>query len=163
MNYYSMFARYLVLLAFKRQTVGKTVERMAAQRGDAVSVLFENDRITFGQFNQAANRRANFFRALGVGKGDVVTLMMDNRPEFLYTLAGLAKLGAVTAAINTNLTGQALVHCLNISAAARLIIGAECLDKLGDALPKLERIRADGIFVDTRWPATAPARAARRT
>ena len=157
MNYYSLFARYLTLLIFKRYVLGKTVEKMAVRRGDAIGLMFENERITFAQFNREANRRANFFHSLGVGKGEVVALMMENRPEYLYTLSGLAKLGAVTAAINTNLTGQQLIHCLNISGATRLIMGAECLDKLGDVLPKLERIRKEGIFVDTRWPATAPA------
>src|SRR5574341_426526 len=149
MNYYSLYARFLMMLIFKRKVMGKTVERMAARRGGATSLLFENERITFDQFNRAANRRANFFRSAGVGKGEPVAVMMDNRPEYLYTLVGLAKLGAVTAAINTNLTGQALVHCLNISGATRLILGAECLDKLGDSLSKVERIRQDRIFVDT--------------
>ena len=43
--------------------------------------------------------------ANGVGKGDVVALMMPNRPEYLAVWLGIARAGGVTALLNTNLTG----------------------------------------------------------
>ena len=51
-------------------------------------------------------------RGQGIGRGEGVALLMENRPEFLASWMGLAKLGAVTALINTNLTGKALRHAL---------------------------------------------------
>src|SRR5262249_17348219 len=119
-------------------------------------VLFENETHTFDAFNRACNRRANLLMAMGVQKGEVVALMMENRPEILSTLIGLAKVGAVTSAINTNLTGQALAHSLNIRCATRLSVGAEGLERLVDVLPNLERIRPQNVLLDTRWPATVP-------
>ncbi len=154
--YYKFLFRYLGLLAFKNQTVGKTVEKTAARRGNSTFLLFESERVTFDAFNRASNRRANLFMAMGIQKGEVVAVMMENRPEILETLVGLAKLGAVTGAINTNLTGQALAHSLNISGASRLIVGAECLERVVDLLPNLERIRPQTVLLDTRWPATVP-------
>jgi fatty-acyl-CoA synthase len=156
MLYYKFLFRYLGLLAFKRHTLGKTVEQMAARQGNTPFLLFENEQVTFDEFNRASNRRANLMMALGVQKGEVIALMMENRPEILTTLVGLSKLGAVTSAINTNLTGQALAHSLNICGATRLIVGAECLERLVDILPNLERIRSQNVFLDTRWPATVP-------
>jgi fatty-acyl-CoA synthase len=149
--------RYITLLVFKRRTLGRTTEQMASDRGAATFLHFADRQISFSDFNKGANRRANLFQAVGVQRGETVALMMENRPEFLETLTGLAKLGAVTAAIDTNLTGAALVHCLTISGAKRVIVGRECLQRLNDVLPQIPALRTDGIFVDTASESGAQA------
>ncbi len=151
--YYKMFFNYCKLLILKNRTLGGTVEEMAVKRKDATCLLFEGERYTFGEFNRRANRRANFFRERGVAKGDVVCLMMENRPEFLETLVGLAKLGAITAGINHNLKGAALLHTIKTSAGTKAIVGAECLPNFNEALAQEEFIAPAEIYVDTRWKA----------
>ncbi len=44
----------------------------------------------------------------GIREKDVVALMMDNRPEFIITWLAMAKIGVLTALINTNLRGQVI-------------------------------------------------------
>ena len=46
--------------------------------------------------------------------GDVVCLLMPNRPEYLAIWLGFARVGGIVALINTNLRGEALAHCLDI-------------------------------------------------
>jgi fatty-acyl-CoA synthase len=149
--YYRFVYRYLSLVALKNRTLGRTVEQAAARRPEAIACLFEDERITYGELNRRANRRANLFRSLGVGKGDVVCLLMENRPEYLETVVGLAKIGAVTAQVNYNLKDGSLTHSINLVGARRIIVGLECLAQLQVVLPSLERIRADAVYVDTRW------------
>lgn len=156
LRYYRFLYRYLRLVAFQRDTLGRTAEALAASRPDAPCCRFEEETISFAAMNRRANRRANFFHGLGVGKGEVVCLLMENRPEFLETVIGLAKLGAVTALLNTNLKGSALAHCINISGATRVIVGAECLEALQAVLPDLESVATAGVFVDTRWSGGVP-------
>src|SRR5579863_8604850 len=151
--------RYLTLLLLKRRTLGRTTEQMARKRGSALCIHYGDRRVSFEEFNQESNRRANLFLALGVQRGENVALLMENRPEFLETLTGLAKLGAVTAAINTALTGAALVHSLNISGAKRIIVGRECLKRLNDVLSQLQSLRNEGIFVDSSSETGAPSNA----
>src|SRR5262249_57226798 len=79
------------------------------------------------ELNRAANRVAHWARAHGLGRGHRVALLMQNRPEFLETWAGLAKAGVTTALINTNLTGRALEHAVTTADAKHWIVGAECL------------------------------------
>ena len=153
LNFYRLLGRNIKFLVFKRDTVGKTSEQMAVQRRDEVFLLFEDEKFTFDEFNRRANRRANLFRAMGVGKGDVICLMMENRPEFLETLVGLAKLGAVTAAINTNIKGQALVHSLKVAQAKKAIVGAECVAAFKEAMGVEQSVAPDEVFIDTRWQA----------
>ena len=65
-----------------------------------------------------------------VGKGDTVCLMMPDRPEFLAMWLGITRVGGVVALLNTNLTGMALAHCINVVEPKHIIVAAELLDAL---------------------------------
>jgi len=79
---------------------------------------------------------------LGVAQGDVVALLMDNRPEFLMVLTAIARLRATSALINTNITGAGLVHAIRISKAKRVLVGIEHESNLRQILGELEEIEA---------------------
>ena len=64
----------------------------------------------------------------GIKAGDVVALMMENRPEFVFIWLGMLKVGAITALINTNLKSKPLHHCLKISGAKAFIISKEFIE-----------------------------------
>lgn len=131
-----------------RLTAADRLESQARRYGDGLAVLFEDQRITWRELNEAANRVAHWGQDIGLRRGDVVALLMENRPEYLATWAGLAKLGVTTALLNTNLTGRGLQHAIETSGALHLVIGTECLDRLattGETLPAALQIwvRAD--------------------
>ena len=50
---------------------------------------------------------------------------MENRPEYVATWLGLAKIGVVTALINHNQRLQALIHAVQIANSKALIHGPE--------------------------------------
>jgi fatty-acyl-CoA synthase len=111
-------------------SIADFVEERVAAAPHRLAILFEGRKITNAELDAAANRVARWASAQGVGRGDVVSLLMENRPEFVITWLGLAKLGAVTALINTNLRGHPLAHSLELAGARHLVVGAE----LGEAL-----------------------------
>ncbi len=67
-------------------------------------------------------------------KGDVVALLMPNRPEYMAVWLGLTRIGAVVALINTNLRGPALAHCLAVAEAKLIIVDATLESPLREAL-----------------------------
>jgi fatty-acyl-CoA synthase len=72
----------------------------------------------------------------------VVALCMENRPAFLSSWMGLAKLGVTTALLNPNARGRALRHALDETGADRAIVGGECLEawaSLGSDAPPAAR------------------------
>ena len=111
-------------------SVADLVEERIQAAPHRLAILFEGRKLTNAELDAGANRVARWASAQGIGRGDVVGLLMENRPEFVITWLGLAKLGAVTALLNTNLRGQPLAHSLSVADAKHLIVGAE----LGDAL-----------------------------
>ena len=111
-------------------SVADRIEDQAAKLGDQPFVFFEERWLTYRGWNEAANRVAYWADEEGLGKGTVVALLMENRPEFLVIWAGLAKAGATIALLNTNLTGQRLRHSITAAAARHVIVGSECLEAL---------------------------------
>ncbi len=119
-------------------TAADIIERWARETPDALAIQFEGRKYTYSDYDQAANRYAHWALGLGIKRGEVVALLMENRPEFLFAWAGMAKIGAVTALINSNLTGQPLAHSLRISDARHLILGAELGGNYESVLELLE-------------------------
>ena len=118
-------------------TVGDRIEKVVdAHRTDVAIVDAADDgrAVTYGELDAQANRVAHWALGQGIGKGDVVALLMANRPEFVSTWIGLAKVGAVTALINTNLTGEPLRHSIRVSGASHLVVDTELAEQWDTAL-----------------------------
>ena len=138
-------------------SIGLRVEQNAARSGTRPALLFEGRSVTWSELNALANRFASVFRARGVRAGDAVSLMMDNRIEFLALVIALHKLGAVVALINTNLRGAPLVHCIGVAGASVCVFGEELTDAIDGIRAMLaERSNASFVFVADRGERKAP-------
>ena len=139
-----------------RSSVADLIEKQARSRASRPFVLFEDRELSYEEYNAAANRLAHWAQGMGLQVGDVVALLMENRPEYLSTWAGLAKLGVTAALINTNLSGAALAHAIDAAGTLRLIVGSECLPavaSLGTHAPAgLETSRARARAAANRRP-----------
>ena len=117
--------RVLLLRKGKAVSVGSVLEKQAAGRPDKTLIIFEERRLSYREFNEAANRYSHLFQSLGFARGETVALFMDNRAEYLVIHAGLAKIGVVPALVNNNIRGKVLTHALNIAEAKAVIVGHE--------------------------------------
>uniref|UniRef100_A0AC34F004 Long-chain fatty acid transport protein 4 n=1 Tax=Panagrolaimus sp. ES5 TaxID=591445 RepID=A0AC34F004_9BILA len=95
--------------------------------------------LTFSEFNELANKFANYFKQNGYKRGDVIALFMENSIEFVAAWIGLAKIGVVTAWINSNLKMEPLAHCVLTSEAKAIITSSH----LASVLKETE---AGGLF-----------------
>ncbi len=119
------------------RTLRDLIEGLAATFKDRVAIASDRESLTYRALNAQANRYARWARDLGIRKGDVVALIMPNRPEYLAVWMGIAKIGGVTALINTNLSGASLAHCLTIVNARAALVDAALLDRYATARPLL--------------------------
>ena len=106
---------------------------------DRQAMVFEDQRVTYGELDAIANRYASWARDQNLRRGQVVALVMPNRLEYLPIWMGLAKVGVVTALINNQLVGQALCHCLNIASAAHILVDGETLAGVEAVRGQLEK------------------------
>lgn len=119
--------------------VATALDRWAKKDPDRTFLLFERERITFGELARRVRRRARTLATStsarpGVRRGDSVALMMSNHPQFLVNAWAIARLGAVVSLINTNLTGKGLSHAILQTRPRALIVGREHLTQARDAL-----------------------------
>src|SRR5262245_41948921 len=114
------------------------VEELAERFGAAPALLSEGECMTFHTLAERSNRYARWALRQGLGKGEVVCLMMPNRPEYLATWIGVTLVGGVVALLNTNLVGSALAHCINIVAPKHIIVASELMEAFASARPYLK-------------------------
>lgn len=110
-----------------RDCFAARVEATVAKYPDHPAVIFEGKQLSWQELNELANRYVGALRGMGLKRGDVVSVIMENRIEYLATLIALNKLGATGALINTNLSGTPLVHCMTITDSRMCILGEERL------------------------------------
>jgi acyl-CoA synthetase (AMP-forming)/AMP-acid ligase II len=122
-----------------RVSAATLLERNAREHGHFPALLFEDERYTWAEVNQHTNRWARLLLAEGVVRGDVVALVMDNRPDFVFALLGASKLKAVVACVNTNLSGAPLAHAMGVTRARLVIAGSEHADAVERVLDEARR------------------------
>lgn len=92
---------------------------------------------TFRDVEVFSNRLANFFSSRGLRRGDVVAIYMTSQPLFVAIQIGLAKIGVISSLINSNLSGESLVHCINVGECSAIIFDGALQERLLGVVDKL--------------------------
>ena len=120
----------LVLRPESRASIGLLLEKQAKRNPNHPALLFEDKSWTYAEFNDWANRCAATFHKNGVGPGDAVGILMENRPEVLACVAGAVKLGAIAGMLNYNQRGEVLTYSIGLTKAQLIVVGEECREQL---------------------------------
>lgn len=115
----------------------------AGEAPDKLALLWTNDegecqRFTFGDLKEQSDRTAAYFRQLGIGRGDMVMLILKRRYEFWLSMLALHKLGAVAIPATHMLTSHDIVY-RNTRAGVKAIVcvGEEyVIRQVKEALPQ---------------------------
>ena len=110
-----------------------TVERYP----ENTMLICEGRQWTYREFNAEVNQLAHLLAQQGVSRGDAVSLLMENRAEFILAMLAVLKLGASVAMINNSLVGAALMHCIRATDSRYCIVGEERSDVLGEVVGEL--------------------------
>ena len=84
---------------------------------DKIAVVDGQGRYTFREIDDKVRRTAAFLKAQGIGKGDVVTIQLPNRVEFVYVYLALEHLGAVANQINPDFRSREVDYILRFAKA----------------------------------------------
>jgi len=140
--------RWLKFKKARPKSLGRILEKQASRRPDKTLILFEDQKISYQEFNQRANQVAHLFLSINFKKGDTVAMLISNRPEFLIIHAGLAKVGIIPALINTQTKERALIYAVNKAEAKSLIVGHECMEEVIKIQDKIELSNTGQIFLE---------------
>src|SRR5271156_3752808 len=121
----------------RERVLPAVVDELGYRLGDRLALLSDRERFTYLELAGRARRYARWALAQGVAKGDVIGLLMPNRPAYLAIWLGVTRVGGVVALLNTNLAGQSLAHCIDVVSPRHCIVAAEFSDQFSTALPHL--------------------------
>lgn len=93
---------------------------------DRPAVAWRNRRWNYREFAAMVARFAEYLSALGIGPGDVVSVMASNRPEMLAAHYAVPMLGAVLNSINTRLDTETVGYILGHSESRLMLFDPSC-------------------------------------
>jgi len=110
------------------------LERSAAVYPDRIAIIHGRRRTTYADYYARARRLASALAARGIGRGDVVSVMLSNTPAMLEAHYGVVMSGAVLHSINTRLDAAAVAFQLDHAESKVLITDREFAATVAPAL-----------------------------
>jgi len=103
------------------RTLPDLLDELAARQADHEFIVGGGQRLSYAESRARARQLARGLRGLGVGRGEMVALLMDNRPEWLVVGFAVTMLGATLVPISTWSRPRELEYVLNHCQAATLV------------------------------------------
>jgi len=101
--------------------LARSLDRNADRTPHEDAVIFRDTRLTHLQLHDRVNALAAAFRSAGVGQGDIVALLMGNRPEFLETTLAVNRVGAAFLPLNVRLAEPEIEYIVRHAGAAAMV------------------------------------------
>lgn len=124
--------------------LGALFTRTAERRGDATAVVFRNDRRSFARVEAEANRFARALEARGVGRGDLVAIVLGNCIEFVELAIACWKIGAVAFPLSHRLPAREFTELADLAKPV-LVVGPDHVS-LADLLAEAARCEAGALL-----------------
>jgi len=124
------------------------VDAWAEQDENKKALVWCNDHgeekiFTFSDISRLSNRAANYFKSLGIKKGDVVMLIMRRRWEYWVCAVALHKLGAIMIPGTLQLTKKDIVYRANAAKAKAIVCVNDdfVITQVEKSMPELETLK----------------------
>ena len=124
------------------------VDAWAAEAPNKRAICWTNDKgehidFSYADLKRETDKTAAYFKQLGIGKGDMVMLILKRRFEFWYSIIALHKLGAVVIPATHLLTEKDIIYrCEAADIKAIVAVGEKVvLDHIQNALPKCPSVK----------------------
>ncbi len=143
------------LLADLPLSLGQALRVAAAEVPDQPFIRMASGEWSYGWLDAESDRVAAGLHALGVRQDDNVSLLLPNCITFAVLWFALAKLGAVTAPVNTAFRGAALRDAIDLVHSRLVIADATLYGALVEVLPALPRI-SQLVLAGDNGPAADP-------
>ena len=106
------------------------------------AIIFEDEKITYSQLHQRANRTACWLQSVGIEKGDRVAVLLNNCPEFLELYFACCRLGAIFVPINFRSAPPEIDYFLKNSRPRLFVFGSKYIEQINrlnlrDSLPPI--------------------------
>ncbi len=141
---------------YRKRTLGQLVDEAATRWGEREALVFNDERWTWRRFQAEVDAVAKGLLALGVEREERVALWMTNRPEWLWLMFAIAKVGACIVPLNTRYRTDDVAYTVTQSRSATLITldrsgPVDYQGMLGESMPSI-RAETDKTLTIANYP-----------
>lgn len=114
------------------RNIPELLQQHAAVAPEKTFLISEADKRQFSyrEFESAVARTAGMLAAKGIGKGDVVSLLLPNSVEYVIAYFACWQLGALAGPVNGHLKQQEIEYVVSNSEAKLMLVNTEFLRKV---------------------------------
>ncbi|WP_319179463.1 amino acid adenylation domain-containing protein, partial [Pseudomonas aeruginosa] len=128
-------------------TLQQRFEEQARQRPQAVALILDEQRLSYGELNARANRLAHCLIARGVGADVPVGLALERSLDMLVGLLAILKAGGAYLPLDPAAPEERLAHILDDSGVRLLLTQGHLLEHL-PRQAGVEVLAIDGLVLD---------------
>lgn len=133
LNFYGKIPK---TIDYPRQTMYQRIAQTAKEAPENAAYEFMGRQTSYAQFLQRIDRAARALYALGIRKGDRVTICMPNTPQAVDCFYALNRLGAVSNMIHPLSATEEITFYLNISNSKAILTLDRFYGKVNTALKR---------------------------
>ncbi len=133
------------------------VDEIALKSPDKIAMVWCDDKgnedvFSFGQMKLYSDKLANFFRSIGIKKGDPVMLILKRRYEYWFCTLALNKIGAVTIPATHLLTSKDIIYRNNAANIKMIVCVPDPLviQHVEEAVEKSPTLKHKAVIGETR-------------
>jgi carnitine-CoA ligase len=130
------------------ETLDRLLMRRAAERPDDIFLRFADGEVSFAEADGRVSAVAGGLARLGIGRAQLVPVLLPNSAEFVVTWLALCRLGAVATLVNTALRGPALRHALEMTSARLMVVHCSLTPSLQPVVAELPSLRTAVVVGD---------------
>lgn len=134
--------------------LGQLLPCLARRWGAKTALVTESRSMSFAELDNESSRVAVGLAARGVSAGDRVSLLAQNRWEWIVSYHAVLKLGAVVNPLNVMLTGAEVAYILQDAGSVALLASGDRLESVAAHLQGVDSLRLLVGFDDSTAAAT---------
>ena len=115
------------------QSLHAVFEKARAAAAGSDAIVFEGRRWSYAETGAAADALAAGLAAQGIAAGDRVVMLMGNRPEFVFVLLALLRLGAIAVPVGVREQRPGLAYIARQCGAVAIVFDDALVDRIPDA------------------------------
>ncbi len=106
------------------------IDRLGREKPEKLAMLhidreFCERRFTFADIKRASSQTANYFKSLGIGRGDKVMLILKRHYQFWFSMIALHKLGAIAIPATNQLKEHDITYRINAAGVKAILCTAD--------------------------------------
>jgi non-ribosomal peptide synthetase component E (peptide arylation enzyme) len=121
-------AKYAREKLWMQKTVFDILAEQATNHPDRIAIKDQHGAISYGALKDKIERAAQFYRSIGITRGDVVTIQLPNWIEFAVAFIALELLGAIANKVNPDFRARELGYMLKFSGSSAYVFPKQWKD-----------------------------------